>query len=68
MGFNKKYFNIEKIKSFAKTNTYESFKIYLLSSDGCVFSDAESFYIWQVFSNGDEEKRQRLYQFLVNKS
>lgn len=64
MGFNKRYFNIDNVERYAKTNTYKSFKEYLLKPDGCIFSDVESLSIWNTFVESSEEKRQHIYQKL----
>ena len=64
MGFNKRYFSLETIVSFAKANEYKSFERWMLNPDACIFQDSESSKTWNSFANSDETKRMKIYNKL----
>ena len=68
MGFNKRYFSMEGIVSYAKNSDYTSFKKYMLNPDACIFDDTKSNEFWNQFSNGNENTRLTLYKSLRNET
>jgi hypothetical protein len=61
MGFNKRYFTTESIKRHAKSNTYESFKTYMLNPDAYMFDSEAAHKVWKSFEQADEEERIQMY-------
>ena len=67
MGFNKRYFSIRNILSYASSASFESFKVYMLNPDACFFSDEEAHRIWNEFVDAEnDEARMKIYQSLKN--
>jgi hypothetical protein len=68
MGFHKRHFSSELIKSNAIANEYETFKRYMTSPDACIFQDNKSSEIWNNFVSGNEETRKEIYKKLRNEA
>ena len=68
MGFNKRYYDEEKIKSFAESHDYESFKTYMLNPDACIFDSEAAHKLHKSFVNATEEERKDIHNTLKTKS
>jgi hypothetical protein len=67
MGFNKRYFTTGHIESHAKSGTYESFEIYMLNPDACMFDDEAARLLWQSFANANKEGRREIYESIKSR-
>jgi len=68
MGFNKRYYSEDKIKSFAEGHDYESFKTYMLNPDAYIFDSEAAHKLHTSFMNASEEERKDIHSTLKIKT